>query len=157
MTRAYKAGDGPDVAVANRQSLTAPVSMVSTWTKLPYCVRRRWWPWAAAILLTVAVNVLLFGSQGGCFDYTVESGATSTCTNGRAAYDYAARVCETDPAEMLLVAAHPWDIHGASRAGLRTAWLNRTGTPYPDYFDAPDHIVETLAELVPTLDITGPG
>lgn len=74
----------------------------------------------------------------------------------RAAYDYAARVCETDPAEMLLVAAHPWDIHGASRAGLRTAWLNRTSSPYPEYFDAPDHIIETLPELVPALDISSP-
>jgi 2-haloacid dehalogenase len=74
----------------------------------------------------------------------------------RAAYDYAARVCETEPEEMLLVAAHPWDIHGASRAGLRTAWLNRTGAPYPDYFDAPDYTLETLAELVPALGSSGP-
>ena len=45
----------------------------------------RWWPWAAAILLTVAGNLVLLGSQGGeCFDYVVESGATSTCTNGPA-------------------------------------------------------------------------
>jgi 2-haloacid dehalogenase len=40
--------------------------------------------------------------------------------------------------ELLLVAVHPWDIHGASRAGMQTAWVNRTGEPYPTYFDAPD-------------------
>jgi len=74
----------------------------------------------------------------------------------RAAYDYAARVCETDPGQMLLVAAHPWDIHGASRAGLRTAWLNRTGSPYPEYFDAPDHTIKTVAELVPALRRSSP-
>ncbi|WP_104523328.1 HAD family hydrolase [Blastococcus atacamensis] len=52
----------------------------------------------------------------------------------RAAYDYAARACGTDPAEMLLVAVHPWDIDGAARAGLITAWIHRAGTPYPECF-----------------------
>jgi 2-haloacid dehalogenase len=75
----------------------------------------------------------------------------------RAAYDYAACVCETDPAQMLLVAAHPWDIHGASRAGLRTAWLNRNGSAYPEYFDAPEYTVKTLPELVPALRRSSPG
>lgn len=70
---------------------------------------------------------------------------------GRAAYEYAASACGAKPEEMLLVAVHPWDIHGASRAGLATAWINRTGGPYPDYFQAPDHTASTLAELAPAL------
>ncbi|GAC1569281.1 MAG: haloacid dehalogenase type II [Pseudarthrobacter sp.] len=70
---------------------------------------------------------------------------------GRQSYEYAASACGTDPEEMLLVAVHPWDIHGASRAGLTTAWINRTGGPYPDYFQAPDHTVSALADLVPAL------
>jgi 2-haloacid dehalogenase len=49
--------------------------------------------------------------------------------------------------ELLLVAAHPWDIHGASRAGMRTAWINRTGEPYPTYFAAPDLMVRSVSEL----------
>ncbi|MFD1211066.1 haloacid dehalogenase type II [Arthrobacter sp. GCM10027362] len=65
----------------------------------------------------------------------------------KAAYDYAARACGTGPAEMLLVAVHPWDIHGASRAGLRTAWLNRPRTEYPAYFQAPDYTIGSLEEL----------
>jgi 2-haloacid dehalogenase len=69
----------------------------------------------------------------------------------RTAYEYAASACGTRPEEMLLVAVHPWDIHGASRAGLATAWINRTGGPYPDYFQAPDHTLSTLAELDPAL------
>lgn len=70
---------------------------------------------------------------------------------GRASYEYATSACGAEPEEMLLVAVHPWDIHGASRAGLGTAWINRTGGPYPDYFQAPDHTVSSLAELVPAL------
>lgn len=38
-----------------------------------------------------------------------------------ASYRYAAQQCGTREEEMLLVAVHAWDIHGAARAGLRTA------------------------------------
>jgi len=70
---------------------------------------------------------------------------------GKASYDYAASVCGTTPEQMLLVAVHPWDIHGASRAGIATAWINRAGGQYPDYFQAPDHAVSALPDLVPAL------
>ncbi len=64
-----------------------------------------------------------------------------------AAYGYAAQASGTDPSQMLLVAVHPWDIHGAARAGLQTAWINRTGAPYPAYFTPPDHTVTALTGL----------
>lgn len=63
------------------------------------------------------------------------------------AYEYAAAELNQEPRELLLVAVHPWDIHGAHRAGLRTAWINRTGTAYPAYFDAPDLEAGSLPEL----------
>jgi 2-haloacid dehalogenase len=63
------------------------------------------------------------------------------------AYEYALEVCETQAHEAMLVASHPWDIHGAHRAGLSTAFLNRTGTRYPEYFDRPDLEVTSLVEL----------
>lgn len=63
------------------------------------------------------------------------------------AYTYAARSCGVEPADMILVAVHPWDIHGASTAGLATAWVNRRHARYPAYFDAPTHEVATIDEL----------
>lgn len=63
------------------------------------------------------------------------------------AYHYASEACGVEPGKMLLVAVHPWDIHGAARAGLGTAWINRTGAHYPNYFVAPDYTVASLAEL----------
>ncbi|HSN37773.1 MAG TPA: haloacid dehalogenase type II [Arthrobacter sp.] len=65
----------------------------------------------------------------------------------RASYEYAAAACGADAAGMMLVAVHPWDIHGAARAGLRTAWLNRAGGSYPSYFQAPEVTVAALTEL----------
>jgi 2-haloacid dehalogenase len=64
-----------------------------------------------------------------------------------AAYAYAARTCEVDPGQMMLVAAHPWDIHGAHRAGMRTGWISRNAAPYPEYFAAPDLHASGLAAL----------
>ena len=55
--------------------------------------------------------------------------------------------CEVDNDEAMLVAVHPWDIDGASRAGLATAWVNRTGGPYPEYFRAPDLMAVSLTDL----------
>jgi len=63
------------------------------------------------------------------------------------AYAYAARVCSVDPAAMMLVAVHPWDIDGAKRAGMRTAWINRRAQRYPGHFLAPDHSVTTVSDL----------
>jgi len=62
-------------------------------------------------------------------------------------YLYAARVTGVDPSEMMMVAVHPWDIHGAAAAGLRTAWINRSGARYPAYFTPPEHNVTALTDL----------
>jgi 2-haloacid dehalogenase len=64
-----------------------------------------------------------------------------------AAYAFAAARCRVAPEQMLLVAVHPWDLDGASRAGLHTAWLNRSGRPYPSYTLPPTLTVSSLDEL----------
>ena len=63
------------------------------------------------------------------------------------AYRYALDRCGVEPHEAMLVAVHPWDIEGAHRAGLSTAWINRTGTTYPSYFEAPDFTASSLVHL----------
>jgi 2-haloacid dehalogenase len=63
------------------------------------------------------------------------------------AYEYAARECGADIDAMLLVAVHPWDIDGAARAGMQTAWVNRSGGRYPATFTAPDHTVRGIEDL----------
>lgn len=67
-------------------------------------------------------------------------------------YAYAADKCQVSPAEMLLVAAHLWDIDGAARAGLRTAWVDRTGTASsPSYLTHPGLIVCGIDDLIQKL------
>jgi 2-haloacid dehalogenase len=65
----------------------------------------------------------------------------------RGAYEYAARVCGVEVGAMMLVAVHPWDIDGAARAGMRTAWIDRSSSPYPDYFTSPEITVSSVIDL----------
>lgn len=65
----------------------------------------------------------------------------------RGSYDYAVRQCAVLPEQMVLVAVHPWDVDGAHRAGLQTAWINRSGSDYPKHLTQPDLTVTSLREL----------
>ena len=67
------------------------------------------------------------------------------------AYAHALRAMGVEPAAALLVAAHPWDIDGAARAGLATAYINRRAQPYPRHFRSADIEVDALTALGPEL------
>jgi 2-haloacid dehalogenase len=69
----------------------------------------------------------------------------------RGAYAYALEECGVEPMDAMLVAVHPWDLHGARRAGLATAWIDRSGGRYPSYFAAPDVEVASLTALADVL------
>jgi 2-haloacid dehalogenase len=68
-----------------------------------------------------------------------------------AAYRHALDVCDAEEHNSMLVAVHPWDVHGAQRAGLRTAFINRAGLLYPQFFAQPDVQAESLIELAHAL------
>ncbi len=71
----------------------------------------------------------------------------------RESYAYALDALHREAGDVVLVAVHPWDIDGAARAGLRTAWLNRDGSPYPSVMTAPDHEVPSIADLPRVLGV----
>jgi 2-haloacid dehalogenase len=65
----------------------------------------------------------------------------------RAAYHYAAARCGVEPAEIMMIAVHPWDVDGAKRAGLAGAWINRRQLPYPPLLQEPDITAPSLVAL----------
>jgi len=67
-------------------------------------------------------------------------------------YAWASGVLQVPLERMLMVAVHPWDLHGASRAGMRTAWIDRHGAPWPAYARTPDLRVSGLQELAARLE-----
>jgi 2-haloacid dehalogenase len=71
-------------------------------------------------------------------------------------YRTAARLLGVQPAELMLVAAHPWDLNGARKAGLKTALIERpleygSGSPARDDPEA-DEAIAHLDELAARLD-----
>ena len=66
-------------------------------------------------------------------------------------YLYACRELGVEASDAVLIAVHPWDVHGGRSAGLRSAWLDRESLPYPDVFERPDVSGRDLPSLVRAL------
>jgi 2-haloacid dehalogenase len=66
-------------------------------------------------------------------------------------YRHACQALGVSEGDAVLIAVHPWDIHGARRAGLNAAWLNRDGVPYLGVFERPDATAADLPALVRAL------
>jgi 2-haloacid dehalogenase len=66
-------------------------------------------------------------------------------------YAHTCRTLGVAPDTAVLIAVHPWDVHGAMCAGLRGAWLDRHGHPYPGVFLTPDASAPGLPTLVDRL------
>lgn len=62
-------------------------------------------------------------------------------------YEHAAKKMKVEPGELVLIAAHPWDVNGAKAAGLITAYLS-ADRPYPDAMRAADVEGGTLIDVV---------
>ncbi len=70
------------------------------------------------------------------------------------AYRWALGVCGVEASDAMMVAVHPWDLHGAGRAGMRTAYVDRAGAPYPAAMRAPDLTVSSFIDLATRLGAT---
>ena len=65
----------------------------------------------------------------------------------RTAYEHAVRQTGRPAEELVLVAVHPWDVDGAARAGLRTAWIDRDGSRYPSHLLPPELRATSIGDL----------
>lgn len=95
----------------------------------------------------VAGRLLAKAGIRGEFEHLLSVEEADAWKPAPAAYAYAARACTVPIGQMLLVAVHPWDIHGAHQAGMRTGWITRQRAPYPGYFSAPDLQAPDLSAL----------
>jgi 2-haloacid dehalogenase len=69
------------------------------------------------------------------------------------AYAHAIKAVNVAPSDVLMIAAHAWDLVGAKNAGMQTAFIRRPGaTLYPNA-DRPDHVAGSLTEIVEALAI----
>jgi 2-haloacid dehalogenase len=98
---------------------------------------------------SVALSERMFADAGltALLEHRLDVAAPGRWKPHRAAYEYAAEVCDVSVERMALIAVHPWDIDGAKRAGLQGWYLDRRGTPYPKAFLAPDLVAADLEQL----------
>ncbi len=69
-----------------------------------------------------------------------------------AVYRSAARILDAAPNEIMMVAAHSFDIMGARACGFRGAYVNRYALPYEDTTHyAPDIVVDDFNQLADVL------
>ncbi|MDP3851711.1 MAG: haloacid dehalogenase type II [Luteolibacter sp.] len=64
----------------------------------------------------------------------------------REVYLQAADVAGVRPGQLALVAAHAWDIHGASQASLMTGWVSRLEKRFDPSMNPPDVSADSLDE-----------
>jgi 2-haloacid dehalogenase len=100
---------------------------------------------------TIARRLLVDAGLDAAFESLLSVEQAGIWKPSASAYAHALTVCEVSPAEAMLVAAHPWDIDGAGRAGLATAWINRSGGHYPGYFQPSDVEAASLTHLADRL------
>ncbi|WP_343561779.1 haloacid dehalogenase type II [Kiloniella sp. b19] len=62
-------------------------------------------------------------------------------------YAHGLSVVGEQPGDVMMVASHAWDLKGAARAGLRTAFLQRPGAMLYPLASEPDIVVPDLAAL----------
>ncbi|MGI4835416.1 MAG: haloacid dehalogenase type II [Janthinobacterium lividum] len=63
------------------------------------------------------------------------------------AYHYAAKQAGVAPAQLLMVAAHGWDVAGAQAAGLQAAFIARPGQPLYPLAPLPAYQAPTITDL----------
>ncbi len=83
-----------------------------------------------------------------CFEAHLDiEGADGRWKPAATAYAYALHALDVPAEAAMLVSVHPWDIDGAARAGLGTAWVRRTPVPYPSALRPADRQATGLADL----------
>jgi len=88
------------------------------------------------------------------FDNVVTAAMAGAAKPAAEVFDMAVRVGGASKAQTLHVGDHPlYDVDGARAAGLRTAWVNRTATNWPDEYAAPEIEVKHIGELPELLGI----
>lgn len=89
------------------------------------------------------------------FDLLLDVSAPRAWKPAPAAYRYASTALGHEPAEIMLVAVHPWDVHGARCAGLQAAWLQRGAGDYPAVMTPPTLVAADLLDLAHRLVTSG--
>ena len=91
-----------------------------------------------------AVRQLTNAGIAGSFDAILSVEMVPRFKPHRSVYLAASEQLGSPPSDLIMVAAHDWDIAGALAAGLSGVFVNRAGQHYSDAFPAPTAIVDDV-------------
>lgn len=102
---------------------------------------------------TTAVSSLATAGLDGLFDQVLTVEAVAKYKPDPAPYQMAAAFLGKPVDEIWMVASHDWDLAGARRAGMRTAYVRRDGLPWASIYEPPDVAVDDFVELADRLAV----
>ncbi len=82
------------------------------------------------------------------FDDIVSVETTGSFKPDPKVYDFVAERLNRPIEELRLVATHDWDTHGALSAGMRAAYIDRSGAPYHPLYRHPDVHATNMVDVV---------
>lgn len=88
------------------------------------------------------------------FDYALSIDAIAKYKPAKETYLWAAEKLAVQPEEMLMIAAHGWDLAGASHAGLATAFIARKGQSIYTLSNKPDYVANDILAIAKQLVAT---
>ena len=100
---------------------------------------------------TWLIEHLVENNIGAEFDSAISVERVGSFKPHPSVYRYAAQHLEADPGEIMMVAAHSFDILGARACGYRGAYVNRYGLPYESSPLQPDLVTTDFLELADRL------
>lgn len=112
--------------------------------------RRAGYKTAALTNGTRAIAVAQLTSAGliDTFDEVISADEVKHLKPAKQVYHLAAKTLRIPPRQLWMVAAHGWDIAGAKRASLRTAFVARRGAAAETLFPTPDLTGHDIADVV---------
>jgi 2-haloacid dehalogenase len=149
---------GLDLPADARAELVGAWHRLDPWTDVRDGLERLRRPRVVAALSNGNVSLLIDLARHGDlrFDCLLSAEMAGVYKPAAEVYLAAPRMLGLAPEEVMLVAAHPFDLKGARRAGLRTAFVERPleygpGSPAREDPEA-DESVGDLLELAPRLE-----
>lgn len=82
------------------------------------------------------------------FDDIISVEATGSFKPNPNVYKFAAKSLGESAENLRLITTHDWDAHGALSAGLKAAYIDRTGSPYHPLYLKPDIQSKTMGGIV---------
>ncbi len=100
----------------------------------------------------VAKDQLEFAGLTSYFDEILSVEVVKKYKPAAETYNFVTRKFGVENSMAMMVAAHGWDIAGAKRAGLKTAFISRPGKSLYPLADSPDLTISTILELAESLN-----